>query len=71
MQKERHRVGRRHHRHWKTVYKLYVLGKFQTDRNGAAAVRLRIPWHLHLGFHWVHFKSGHKATRDWIKVVRG
>lgn len=71
VQKERHRVGPRHHKHWKTEYKLYVLGKFHTNRFGTADVDLHIPQALHLGGHKVHFKVRHQFDQDWIKVVRG
>ncbi|HET6876269.1 MAG TPA: hypothetical protein VFH38_01930 [Jatrophihabitans sp.] len=71
VQKERQRVGRRHHKHWKTVWKLYVLGKFHTNRFGTADVDLHIPQALHLGGHKVHFKVRHQFDQDWIKVVRG
>ena len=71
VQKERHRVGRRGHKHWKTVYTLYTMGRFHTNRFGAAFVHFRIPQRLHFGVHQVHFKTGHKSAQDWIRVVRG
>lgn len=70
VQKEHRRVGRPHHKHWKTVYKLYTMGRFHTDRSGAALVHFRIPRRLHFGLHQVHFKTGHKSAKDWIAVAR-
>lgn len=70
VQKERHRVGPRGHKHWKWVLTLYTMGKFHTNRFGTAFVHFRIPRRLHFGTHTVHFKNGKKHATDWIAVAR-